>query len=137
MSYTPTNWATGDVITAEKLNNMESGIDNAGMFVITVKVNNSDVIQSVDKTFEDTLTAINNGLIPVAIIKQPGEEGELDFTFYVLPLTKYNPEEHITFTLNDVYVSYGANSKVTDICLYYFQLLNGSDPSFSVKVTPV
>lgn len=26
MSYTPTNWATGDVITAEKLNNMENGI---------------------------------------------------------------------------------------------------------------
>ena len=26
MSYTPTEWKTGDVITAEKLNNMESGI---------------------------------------------------------------------------------------------------------------
>lgn len=26
MSYTPTNWQTGDVITAEKLNNMEAGI---------------------------------------------------------------------------------------------------------------
>lgn len=26
MSYTPTNWQTGDTITAEKLNNMESGI---------------------------------------------------------------------------------------------------------------
>ena len=29
MSYTPTNWQTGDTITAEKLNNMESGIANA------------------------------------------------------------------------------------------------------------
>lgn len=26
MSYTPTNWQTGDVITAEKLNNIENGI---------------------------------------------------------------------------------------------------------------
>lgn len=26
MSYTPTEWQTGDIITAEKLNNMESGI---------------------------------------------------------------------------------------------------------------
>lgn len=26
MSYVPTEWATGDVVTAEKLNNMESGI---------------------------------------------------------------------------------------------------------------
>lgn len=29
MSYTPTNWQTGDTITAEKLNNMESGIEAA------------------------------------------------------------------------------------------------------------
>ena len=29
MSYTPTEWKTGDVITADKLNNMESGIVNA------------------------------------------------------------------------------------------------------------
>ena len=30
MSYTPTTWATGDTITAAKLNNMEQGIANAG-----------------------------------------------------------------------------------------------------------
>lgn len=30
MSYTPTNWQDGDVITAAKLNNMESGISNSG-----------------------------------------------------------------------------------------------------------
>ncbi len=30
MSYTPTTWATGDTITAAKLNNMEDGIANAG-----------------------------------------------------------------------------------------------------------
>ena len=30
MSYTPTTWTTGDVITAAKLNNMEQGIASAG-----------------------------------------------------------------------------------------------------------
>ena len=29
MSYTPTNWQTGDTITAEKMNNIEQGIVNA------------------------------------------------------------------------------------------------------------
>ena len=29
MAYTPTVWNTGDVITAEKLNNIENGIENA------------------------------------------------------------------------------------------------------------
>ena len=28
MSYTPTTWADGDLITAEKLNNIENGIAN-------------------------------------------------------------------------------------------------------------
>lgn len=31
MSYTPTTWATGDVITAEKLNNTEKGIGDGGL----------------------------------------------------------------------------------------------------------
>ena len=30
MSYTPTEWKTGDVITAEKLNHIEDGIMSAG-----------------------------------------------------------------------------------------------------------
>lgn len=29
MSYTKTTWETGDVITAEKLNKMEDGIESA------------------------------------------------------------------------------------------------------------
>lgn len=29
MAYTPTDWKTGNIITADKLNNMEDGIENA------------------------------------------------------------------------------------------------------------
>lgn len=29
MAYTPTQWNYGDIITAEKLNNIESGISNS------------------------------------------------------------------------------------------------------------
>ena len=29
MSYTPINWQTGDIITAEKLNNIEEGVENS------------------------------------------------------------------------------------------------------------
>lgn len=35
MSYTPTNWQTGDTITAVKLNNAESGIVSASPFIIS------------------------------------------------------------------------------------------------------
>ena len=37
MSYTPTNWQTGDVITAEKLNKLENGVSSAsGEEIFTV-----------------------------------------------------------------------------------------------------
>lgn len=40
MSYTPTEWKTGDVVTAEKLNNMESGIANSGNIKYVNKIIN-------------------------------------------------------------------------------------------------
>ena len=34
MAYTPTQWTTGDDVTATKLNKMENGIANAGNALI-------------------------------------------------------------------------------------------------------
>ena len=39
MSYTPTQWQTGDTITAERLNNMESGIEDGQTLVVTITKN--------------------------------------------------------------------------------------------------
>lgn len=35
MAYKPTTWTTGDVITADKLNNIESGVTNATINIIS------------------------------------------------------------------------------------------------------
>ena len=48
MSYTPTVWRTGDVITAEKLNKIEEGIANAGGDVGLIKLANVTVNYSED-----------------------------------------------------------------------------------------
>lgn len=52
MSYTPTNWQTGDTVTAEKLNKMKSGIAAAaaGPFVITCTPTAQDFSGVMDKT---------------------------------------------------------------------------------------
>ena len=42
MAYTPTEWQTGDVITAEKLNKAEEGIAAASMKLVTIDANNQD-----------------------------------------------------------------------------------------------
>ena len=67
LSYVPTLWATGDVITAEKLNNAENGIElnaqkisNNEVFVISIE-NYTDASNiSIDKTFDEIQTAMEN-----------------------------------------------------------------------------
>jgi hypothetical protein len=48
MSYTPTNWATGDVITAEKLNKLEQGVASAGGALVLTDTNGT-----LDKTWQE------------------------------------------------------------------------------------
>lgn len=51
MSYTPTEWQTGDTITAEKLNNMEQGIENSNSpFIVTLTPTAQDFSGVMDKT---------------------------------------------------------------------------------------
>lgn len=58
MSYTPTEWQTGDTITAEKLNNMENGIKNANEpFIVTLTPTAQDFSGTMDKTPQEIYNA--------------------------------------------------------------------------------
>lgn len=62
MSYTPTNWQTGDTVTAEKLNKMEQGIELANdPFVITCTPTAADYSGVMDVTFEEIKAAADAG----------------------------------------------------------------------------
>lgn len=61
MSYTPTDWKTWDVITAEKLNKAEDGIKNAQPFIVTITTQDEETYTS-DKTYAEVGAAIDNGL---------------------------------------------------------------------------
>ena len=61
MAYTPNTWATGDTITAQKLNNMEQGIANAGVFYITATWDDSANGFVLDKTAAQIEAAYANG----------------------------------------------------------------------------
>lgn len=61
MSYTPTVWNTGDVITAEKLNHAEEGIKNAfSPYVVNFTVN-GDVV-TCDKTYQEIVGAYSRNV---------------------------------------------------------------------------
>lgn len=58
MAYTPTNWVTGDTVTATKMNKLEQGVANAGSALI-VHYNFSD--NALDKTYQEIYDAIIGG----------------------------------------------------------------------------
>lgn len=70
--YTPTEWATGDVITAEKLNNIESGIENNESGIDAVKTlyvtvtltwGGGTPTVTLDKTYDEMLESYNSGAV--------------------------------------------------------------------------
>lgn len=62
MSYTPTEWQTGDTITAEKLNKMENGIENANSpFIVTLTPTDLDYSGTMDKTVAEINAAYEAG----------------------------------------------------------------------------
>lgn len=59
MSYNKTNWKTGDVISAEKLNNIEDGIAGAGgVLVVNETIDESTGIATLDKTWQEIYDAM-------------------------------------------------------------------------------
>lgn len=85
MAYTPTVWATGDVITAEKLNKAEQGIADA-YEVFTVTVTESNGTYTADKTYAEIVESLENGSIPMCVSAIEGVGTEY---FY---LTTYDSE---------------------------------------------
>ena len=59
MSYTPTNWQTGDTVTAERLNKMEGGIQAANdVFVITLTPTAEDFSGTHNRTIAEISAAV-------------------------------------------------------------------------------
>lgn len=92
--YVKTVWQTGDVITAEKLNNIEGGIENAYPFYIQYAEE-----FTLDKTYGDILEAVQNGMLPFVI--SPGENG---FTIepIVIGVIDPNDDKYTVKTANNV-----------------------------------
>ena len=60
MAYTPTNWKCGDTITADKMNHIEEGIENAGGSAFEVHAGSNNTL---DKTWQEIYDAMPNAYI--------------------------------------------------------------------------
>lgn len=78
MSYTPTEWKTGDVVTSAKLNKLEQGVADAGgggidALVVTFTATVDDQTGKItgvssNKTVSEIVSAVESGKFVVATI---------------------------------------------------------------------
>ena len=97
MSYTPTNWQSGDKVTAEKLNKIEQGIANASaVVVLTETYDSTNNVYTLNKSWSEMYQSMSSGtmfILPLSITGDyPGvqivsiygvyQEGDTNYTVY-------------------------------------------------------
>lgn len=78
MSYTPTEWKTGDVVTSAKLNKLEQGVaDSSGVLVVTVTDASDGENKVCDKTAGEMAAALENGgiIFRTTVLSEDGAGG--------------------------------------------------------------
>ena len=89
MSYTPTNWKNGDVVTSTKLNKLEQGVANAGgVTVLSVVADPQTMTVTLNKTAGEVYEIFETGL---AVLPVPeGDEISIALpSFYTLKDSGY------------------------------------------------
>jgi hypothetical protein len=75
MSYTPTNWATGDVITAAALNKLEQGVASAGgVTVVPVVYGSMDEPSVIQMAASELFAACQNGIVFIKEARTTGTD---------------------------------------------------------------
>ena len=109
MSYTPTEWKSGDVITSEKLNNLEQGVADAsgggGAALVNVGVTYSDEQYTLQKTLQELLDYFDAGKLPY-IIYDPSV-GEMPNAFILCVITIIGTDYSGSGTIAGYYITVG------------------------------
>ena len=91
MSYTPTNWNTGDVVTSEKLNHIEDGITNSEsvLFVGGATYGGDGMEGTLDKTWQEIHDAMQSKICILIFADDNGIAHELITAAYIAPGGEY------------------------------------------------
>ena len=110
MSYTPTTWATGDTVTATKLNKLENGVASAGGYDLVFKLNDErlDVASSVtveSGSYASAAAKFNNGGYATALVYGNRSNGDAyTYTPFFVEYNRYvegDPEIIVYITNTD------------------------------------
>lgn len=101
MSYTPTEWKTGDIVTSTKLNKLEQGVASAGGGGVLVVNKDKTPPFALDKTWQEIYDAASTGVVFLVSV----EDGEISTDLVMLV---YADDD--TYSLEDSRSVYSTNS---------------------------
>lgn len=106
MSYEKNIWQNGDIITKEKLNNMEDGISQTNMggkIEVTITRGEGKTKYTLNKTYNEIVNLINNGIVPF-VLHQSNDNTNITCITWVdrYPfLTIYTTDDDKTYSVDD------------------------------------
>lgn len=118
MAYNPTVWQTGDIVTAEKLNNIERGIEDASAISLKVNITTEDRVSWFsDVTYNQVVTALNAGRRVFAIVMDMEVPDEGGHSYTVLEVSSYGHDENWQTheMLGPYYVMFGVFTSSVDL----------------------
>lgn len=89
MTYIKQTWATGDVITAEKLNHMEDGIAGGTLVIGGFSFDGDNVTGTADKTWQEIDDAMEAGVRCIIVYDYMSGHKQLDVEETVFYNEKY------------------------------------------------
>lgn len=83
MSYEPTVWKSGDVVTSAKLNKLEQGVaGGGGLFKVNAEYDESTDTLTLDKTWKEIRDAVVSGLVPYIVSVDDGFVEEISACYF-------------------------------------------------------
>lgn len=100
MSYIPTNWKTGDIVSSQRLNKLEEGVRDAYEVMV---INNND--NTLDKTWQEIYDAMAQGKL--CVIRQVSVNPKVNkvkiLTDIVISVQRESEEEYAVGVSNAMY----------------------------------
>ena len=138
MSYTPTNWQTGDTITAEKINKLENGVADSGQYTEYDLSTISDEDAIASSIYGAALDPGNHNY---SVVEKEGQEAVNAFNEMVgqlnllkTPICIYTLFNNILLTAMPISCSTGSGGS-SIVCKMVFQYTTGS--TFLIDVTMI
>lgn len=102
MAYNKTTWASGDTITAEKMNNIENGLEH--FFVVT----QDSVNGQLNVSYEDICNVFDKGKIPILVIEN-NLNNEISICYFLKCYYDYSTGYRVFFDTPNNTFFYAAN----------------------------